>query len=102
SPVTIFHNWLAEFHEPERTGSQTTTKLDFAAKSGLHADSGRNLVMTSYAGIVSGPPRPSLVLRPGMMVPGVERYQVEGAGAVLVEVEAGDRVTVRNLEGGQP
>lgn len=37
-----------------------------------------------------------------MMVPGVERYQVEGAGAVLVEVEAGDRVTVRNLEGGQP
>ncbi len=58
--------------------------------------------MLDYPEISSGPPRPSLILRPGMILPGAERYQVAGAGAVLVEVEAGDRITVRNLEGGQP
>ncbi|KQZ86381.1 aminomethyltransferase [Mesorhizobium sp. Root157] len=58
--------------------------------------------MIDYPGVLAGPPRPSLVLRPGMIVPGAERYHVAGAGAVLIEVEAGDRLTVRNLEGGQP
>jgi aminomethyltransferase len=33
--------------------------------------------------------------------PGVERYRVQGNGAVLIDVEAGDTVTVRNVEGGQ-
>ena len=51
---------------------------------------------------VMGPPTPSVVLRPGLLLPGTERYHVPGASAALIEIEAGDRVTVRNLEGGQP
>lgn len=35
------------------------------------------------------------------MPAGVERYQVDGGGAILVQLHAGDRVNVRNLEGGQ-
>ncbi|WP_167484183.1 DUF1989 domain-containing protein [Mesorhizobium tamadayense] len=48
-----------------------------------------------------GPPKPSLILQPGLLVPALERYQVPGSGAALIEIEAGDRVTIRNLEGGQ-
>ena len=49
------------------------------------------------------PPRPSMILRPGMPVlpPGVERYRVKGRGATVVKVAAGDRVTIRDVEGGQ-
>ncbi|RWK49569.1 MAG: aminomethyltransferase, partial [Mesorhizobium sp.] len=32
---------------------------------------------------------------------GMERYTVQGNGAVLIEVEAGDTISVRNVEGGQ-
>jgi len=32
---------------------------------------------------------------------GMERYQVAGAGAVFISVEAGDTVTIRDMEGGQ-
>ncbi|MBA8910754.1 uncharacterized protein YcgI (DUF1989 family), partial [Aminobacter ciceronei] len=54
-----------------------------------------------YPEIVAGPPRPSLVVQPGLLLPGMERYHVPGGGAVLIDIEAGDHVTVRNLEGGQ-
>ena len=32
---------------------------------------------------------------------GMERYTVHGNGAVLIDVEAGDTISVRNVEGGQ-
>ena len=51
---------------------------------------------------VMGPPKPSLILRPGALQPGNERYHVPGAGAVLMDIEPGDRVTIQNPEGGQP
>ena len=56
-----------------------------------------------YPTIAAGPPRPSLILRPGQIAlpPGMERYTIQGNGAVLIEVEAGDTFTVRNVEGGQ-
>ncbi|TIW88895.1 MAG: aminomethyltransferase, partial [Mesorhizobium sp.] len=56
-----------------------------------------------YPAIAAGPPRPSLILRPGQIAlpPGMERYTVQGNGAVLIEIEAGDMITVRNVEGGQ-
>ncbi|TIM65645.1 MAG: urea carboxylase-associated family protein, partial [Mesorhizobium sp.] len=56
-----------------------------------------------YPAVAAGPPRPSLILRPGQMAlpAGMERYSVQGNGAVLIEVEAGDMLTVRNVEGGQ-
>ena len=56
-----------------------------------------------YPAIAAGPPRPSLILRPGQIAlpAGMERYQVQGNGAVLIDIEAGDTFTVRNVEGGQ-
>ena len=56
-----------------------------------------------YPTITAGPPRPSLILRPGQIAlpPGLERYTIQGNGAVVIEVEAGDTITVRNVEGGQ-
>lgn len=59
------------------------------------------MTIASYPAITIGPPRPSVILQPGFLLPGMERYHVPGAGAVLFEVEAGDRITVRNSEGGQ-
>ncbi len=60
-------------------------------------DSGR------FAGVLV-PPRPSVILRPGMPAfpPGVERYRVKGRGTTVIKVAAGDRVTIRDVEGGQP
>ncbi len=56
-----------------------------------------------YPEVIAGPPRPSVIIRPGGGSPaaGIERHVVTGAGAMLVEIEAGDRVTVSNVEGGQ-
>ncbi|MER8630186.1 aminomethyltransferase family protein [Mesorhizobium opportunistum] len=56
-----------------------------------------------YPAIAAGPPRPSLILRPGQIAlpPGMERYTIQGNGAVLIEIEAGDTISVRNVEGGQ-
>ncbi|MGD9502666.1 MAG: DUF1989 domain-containing protein [Methyloceanibacter sp.] len=50
-----------------------------------------------------GPPRPSLVLQPGLRAlgPGEERYTVPGGGVIAVPVFAGDRVRVVDLEGMQ-
>ena len=57
-----------------------------------------------YPIVLSGPPKSSLILRPGeiRLPPGVERYTVQGNGAVLIDIEAGDSVSVANAEGGQP
>jgi aminomethyltransferase len=57
----------------------------------------------SYPDVIPGPPRPSAIIRPGgfSLPAGTERYTVSGGGALLVEVEAGDRVTIANAEGGQ-
>ena len=57
-----------------------------------------------YAEVRPGPPRPSAIIRPGGFSgqPGLERHTVLGAGAILLDVEAGDRITIRNTEGGQP
>ncbi|RUU73584.1 aminomethyltransferase, partial [Mesorhizobium sp. M7A.T.Ca.TU.009.01.3.1] len=56
-----------------------------------------------YPVIAAGPPRPSLILRPGQIAlpPGMERYTIHGNGAVLIDIMAGDTITVRNVEGGQ-
>ncbi len=52
----------------------------------------------------SGPPTPSRILRPHAfgLPTGVERYEVPGAGGILIPVGPGDRITVENTEGGQP
>jgi aminomethyltransferase len=57
-----------------------------------------------YLKVRPGPPRPSKIIQPLVfsMPPGTERYVIQGAGAVLVAVEAGDKVSVINDEGGQP
>ncbi|SFR05907.1 DUF1989 domain-containing protein [Poseidonocella sedimentorum] len=56
-----------------------------------------------YPKVRPGPPRPSQIIQPMQfsMPPGAERYVVQGAGAVLIPVEAGDQITVTNDEGGQ-
>ncbi len=56
-----------------------------------------------YPKVVPGPPRPSRILTPTSLQPysGTERYEVQGNGAILLRLGAGDRVTIRNLEGGQ-
>ncbi len=56
-----------------------------------------------YPDVIPGPPRPSAIIRPGQfsLPGGVERYVVPGGGALLVDVEAGDTVTIANTEGGQ-
>ncbi|ODN71651.1 DUF1989 domain-containing protein [Methylobrevis pamukkalensis] len=50
-----------------------------------------------------GPPSATRALRPRSVTraPSHERYAIRGGGAILVEVSAGDRVTVVSDEGGQ-
>ena len=50
-----------------------------------------------------GPPRPSVILRPGIptLAPGEERYTVPGGGLIAVPIHAGDRVRVVDVEGMQ-
>ncbi|MCH8467777.1 MAG: aminomethyltransferase family protein [Roseinatronobacter sp.] len=50
-----------------------------------------------------GPPRPSTILTPRVfsLPPGTERYVIEGAGAIVVTLDAGDKLCLRNDEGGQ-
>ncbi len=56
-----------------------------------------------YPKVQPGPPRPSEIIQPRVfsMPPGTERYVVNGSGAVLIPIEAGDQITVTNTEGGQ-
>jgi aminomethyltransferase len=51
--------------------------------------------------IIGSAPRPSRILRPGLraLPPGVERYKVAGGGSLVVSVEAGDQITLTDLEG---
>ena len=47
-----------------------------------------------------GPPRPSVVKRPGLnLATGEERYTVPGGGAIAVTIGAGDSVRIVDLEG---
>ena len=56
-----------------------------------------------YPSVRPGPPHASRIVIPRDMQrkSGVERYEVPGGGALLVEIDAGDEVTVTNAEGGQ-
>ncbi|MCZ4354407.1 DUF1989 domain-containing protein [Roseovarius aestuarii] len=57
-----------------------------------------------YAKVQPGPPKPSKIIQPQIfsLPKGVERYVIEGGGAVLIPVETGDKFSVINDEGGQP
>ncbi|MDG2341075.1 MAG: DUF1989 domain-containing protein [Paracoccaceae bacterium] len=57
-----------------------------------------------YPQVVPGGPRPSSIIEPGIfsLPKGTERYVVEGCGAAIIRVEAGDKIKVINTEGGQP
>jgi aminomethyltransferase len=59
---------------------------------------------TTYPSVIPGPPRPSRILTPQSFSRhlGQERIVVPGGGAVLLQVMAGDRLTLINDEGGQP
>lgn len=48
-------------------------------------------------------PRASRILRPGLptLPPGLERYRIAGGGAVVVPIEAGDTLTLIDVEGRQ-
>ena len=50
------------------------------------------------------PPARSTILRPSMrtLPAGVERYRIEGGESVVVDLEAGDAISVTDVEGGQP
>ncbi len=56
-----------------------------------------------YPRVNPGPPRPSRILttRDMQRKSGMERYEIPGGGALMVELDAGDMITVRNPEGGQ-
>ena len=59
---------------------------------------------SQYPRVVAGPPRPSQIITPSSLAQhlGRERFEVQGAGAALIRVSAGDKITVANAEGGQP
>jgi len=47
-----------------------------------------------------GPPRPSVIKRPGLaLAPGEERYTAPGGGAIAVAIGAGDSIRIVDLEG---
>jgi aminomethyltransferase len=48
-------------------------------------------------------PRASRIIRPGerALAPNVERYVVPGCGSVVIDVKSGDKILLRDLEGGQ-
>jgi len=58
----------------------------------------------STASSLMGPPKPSIILRPGIInIPDdTERYLVEALGSVIVEIGSGDKITVIDKEGMQP
>jgi len=60
----------------------------------------KGLQTPSAAGLA---PRPSIVYRPGLpnLPQGTERYKVAGGGSLVLDIKAGDRLTVTDLEGGQ-
>ena len=56
-----------------------------------------------YPEVIPGPPRPSRILTPRDLQRrrGIERHEVLGGGALMVEIDTGDRITVTDAEGGQ-
>ncbi len=60
-------------------------------------------MLDHYPRVQPGPPKPSKIIQPQVfsLPPGTERYVVQGRGAALIPVEAGDRLTIINDEGGQ-
>ena len=52
---------------------------------------------------IISPSRPK-VIEPGLpaLGSGVERYQVKGGGAIVIVLEAGDRLEITDVEGRQP
>ena len=58
---------------------------------------------TPYPNVIAGPPQPSKIFEPqAFSLPkGTERYVVLGSGAVLIPVEQGDVITLKNDEGAQ-
>ena len=58
----------------------------------------------SYPEVIKGAPRPSLVRETGVfsLPAGTERYHIEGCGAALMAIHAGDSISIENIEGGQP
>ncbi len=56
-----------------------------------------------YANVRPGPPKPSKMYLPSQFTlpAGTERYVVEGMGAALIPVTAGDQITIINTEGAQ-
>lgn len=63
----------------------------------------RILTLSADQNFRQGPPRPSVVLQPGLraLTPGEERYTVPGGGIIAVPIGAGDLVRVVNVEGMQ-
>src|SRR5687768_14086827 len=59
---------------------------------------------TIYPTVLPGPPRPSRILTPQGFSRhhGHERHVVPGGGALVLNLMAGDRITLVNDEGGQP
>ena len=57
-----------------------------------------------YPSVIPGPPRPSRILTPQGFSRhhGQERHVIPGGGAALLQLHAGDRLSVVNDEGGQP
>jgi aminomethyltransferase len=53
--------------------------------------------------VTAGPPKPSRILTPRDLArrSGHERYEIPGGGALLVDLDQGDKITVLNPEGGQ-
>ena len=60
-------------------------------------------MLDNYPRVIPGPPRPSRIVTPASLArhSGRERYEVPGAGALLIRLATGDRVTLANPEGGQ-
>jgi aminomethyltransferase len=58
---------------------------------------------TPYPSVISGPPRPSRILTPRDLERhhGRERHSIPGAGALMLRLGTGDKLTVVNDEGGQ-
>lgn len=56
-----------------------------------------------YANVRPGPPKPSKMYLPSQFTlpAGTERYVIEGMGAALIPVTAGDQITIINTEGAQ-
>ena len=60
-------------------------------------------MLDDYPSVRPGPPKASSIIMPQVfsLPKGTERYVVEGQSAALIPIDAGDRITIINDEGGQ-